>query len=194
MVWGKDDYVNNVQKQIGDGNVYRKVNFKEKLLSELVDKSNPSFKDFKRKRCISDKTWKYFTYEYKKAINLRTFYLLPKIHKRLNNVPGRPAISSCGAPTEKDSEFLDFHLTRVMQNGASYIKDSNDFMKKIKNVDISNDALLVTADTVGLYPSIPHEVGLKYLLKTLLKWQSLYYKTITLNLIVVFFNKFRVLL
>ena len=67
-------------------------------------------------------------------------------------------------------------------------------MKKLKNVDISNDVLLVTADTVGLYPSVPHEVGLKYLLKTLLKWQSLYYKTITLNLIVVFFNKFRVLL
>ena len=24
------------------------------------------------------------------------FYLLPKIHKRLNNVPGRPVISNCG--------------------------------------------------------------------------------------------------
>ena len=31
---------------------------------------------------------------------LGRFYLLPKIHKRLHNVPGRPDISS----------FLDFHL------------------------------------------------------------------------------------
>ena len=50
-----------------------------------------------------------------------------------------------------------------MQNGASCTKDSNNFMNKFKNVDIPNDALLVTADAVGLYFSIPHEVGLKAL-------------------------------
>ena len=44
-----------------------------------------------------------------------------------------------------------------MQNGASYIKDSNDFMNKVKNIDIRDDALLVTADVIGLYPSILHE-------------------------------------
>ena len=41
-----------------------------------------------------------------------------------------------------------------MQNGASYIKDSNDFMKKVNNINIHNNALLVTADFVGLFPSI----------------------------------------
>ena len=46
----------------------------------------------------------------------------------------------------------------------SYIKDSNDFMHKIRGLkDIPNDALLVTADVVGLYPSIPHEAGLQAL-------------------------------
>ena len=34
---------------------------------------------------------------------------------------------------------------------------------KVKNIDISNDSLLATADVVGLYPSIPHEVGLRAL-------------------------------
>ena len=43
-----------------------------------------------------------------------------------------------------------------MQNGASYIKDSNDVKSEI---DIPNDALLVTADVVALYRSIPHEAG-----------------------------------
>ena len=50
-----------------------------------------------------------------------------------------------------------------MQNGASYIKDSNDFISKVKNINIPNDALLVTADVVLLYPGIPHEVGLSAL-------------------------------
>ena len=143
--------------------MYQKVNFKEKLLCELVDKSNSSFKELKRMGCISDKTLKYFTYEFKKATNLGKFCLLPKIHKRLENVPERQIISNCGASAEKASEFLDFYLKSIMQNGGSYIKHSNDFKSKIKNIDIPNDALLVTADVVGLYPSIPHEAGLSAL-------------------------------
>ena len=166
MVWDRNENVKEAQKQLGDGHVYRKVNYKEKLLLntvELADKSNSSFKDLERMGCISGKTLKCFTYEFKKATNLWKFYFLRKIRKRLNNVPGRPAISNCGAPSEKASEFLGFHLKRVMQNGASYIEVSNDFMNKVKNTNISNDALLLTADIVGLYPSIYHELGLKTL-------------------------------
>jgi hypothetical protein len=36
------------------------------------------------------------------------FYLLPKTHK-VNN-PGRPIVSATGHTTEKNSEFIDFHL------------------------------------------------------------------------------------
>ena len=92
--------------------------------------------------------------------------MLPKIHKRLNNAPVRPVISCCGVPTKRASEFLDFHLKRVMENGVSYTNESNDFMNKVKsiwNIDIPNDALLVTADVVGLYPSITHKIDLKAL-------------------------------
>ena len=112
--------------------MYQKVNFKEKLLYELVDESNSFSKEVKKIGCISDKTLKYFTYEFKKATNLGKFYLLPKIHKRLENVPGRPIISNCGAPIENASEFLDFYLKNIMQNGVSYIKDSNTLKAKSK--------------------------------------------------------------
>ena len=50
-----------------------------------------------------------------------------------------------------------------MQNGASYIKDSKDFMNKVKNIDIRDDALLITADVIGLYLVHPTKVGLKAL-------------------------------
>ena len=99
-------------------------------------------------------------------------YLLPKIHKRLN-VPGRPVISNCGLLTEKVSEFLDSHLTGIMQESWSFIKDLNDFIKKAKNLkDIPQDGLLVTADVVGLYRSIPHEAGLKALKEALDKREN----------------------
>ena len=55
-----------------------------------------------------------------------------------------------------------------MQEGWSYIKDSGDFIKKLKNIDhISQDAKMVTADVVGLYPFSPHEDGLETLRKAL---------------------------
>ena len=51
-----------------------------------------------------------------------------------------------------------------MQEGWSYIKGTEDFLKKIQNMGkIPQDSILVTADVVGLYLSIPHNAGLKTL-------------------------------
>ena len=88
-------------------------------------------------------------------------YLLPKIHKQLYNVPRRSVISNCGTPTERSSEFLDFHLKPLMQSGWSYIRDSGDFNNKMKRLGkVPEGSFLVTADVVGLYPSIPHKEGI----------------------------------
>ena len=55
-----------------------------------------------------------------------------------------------------------------MQRGWSYIKDSVDFIKKTRNVgSVPENDILVTADVVGLHPSIPHEAGLKALREVL---------------------------
>ena len=58
------------------------------------------------------------------------FYLLPKICKRLHNVPGRPVISNSGYYTENISSFLDHHLQPLAQAVKSYIKDTNEFLKR----------------------------------------------------------------
>ena len=50
-----------------------------------------------------------------------------------------------------------------MQKGWSYIKDSRDFINKTKNLN----AILVTADVAGFYPSIPHEACLRALREVL---------------------------
>ena len=61
-------------------------------------------------------------------------YLLPKIHKRLHNVTGRPVISNCGCYTDKISLFLDYHLQPLAEKVESYIKDINHFLKKLKEL------------------------------------------------------------
>ena len=76
----------------------------------------------------------------------------------------RPVISNYGTLTEKVSEFLDHYLQPVMKGGRSYVKDTQDFLEKIKHLGkVPSNAILVTADVVGLYPSISHGAGLEAL-------------------------------
>ena len=67
--------------------------------------SNCLFKNLKSEGCISGKYLKKFTFKFKKTASLGKLYILPKNHKRLFDVPGRPVISNCGAATEKVSEY-----------------------------------------------------------------------------------------
>ena len=114
------------------------------------------------------KQLKYFRFDFKKTCNLGKLYLLPKIHKRMFKVHGRPVISNCGTPTEKISEFLDSHLQPIMRKGLLCVKDSGDFISKIKRIgSVPENGILVTTDVVELYPSIPHNVGLKALKQAL---------------------------
>ena len=79
----------------------------------------------------------------------------------MHSVPGRPVISNSGFYTENISAFLDFHL-------KPYIKDTNDFLRKLQNLPkLPDDVILCTIDVVGLYPNIPNEEGLLFLKKAL---------------------------
>ena len=105
VVWDRWDYIKEAEKQLGDSTVYGEINYNKKILSQLVDVSNKYFKKLNSIGHISYKEMKYFTYKYKKTCNLGKLYLLPKIHKRIFNMPARPVISNCRTPTEKVSEF-----------------------------------------------------------------------------------------
>ena len=92
------------------------------------------------------------------------FYLLPKVHKQLYDVPGRPVISNCGFYTENISSFLDFHLQPLAQKVKSYIKDINHFLRIIKELgQLPEGTNLCTIDVVGLYPNILHDEELAFL-------------------------------
>ena len=67
-------------------------------------------------------------------------------------------------PLPKSSECLDYHLKPVIQRSWSYMKDSGDFIEKIKRIsNIPGNAILVMTDVVQSDPSIPHELFLKAL-------------------------------
>ena len=104
---------------------------------------------------IDDKTMEYLTPEDPKP---GRFYLLPKIHKENN--PGRPIVSANGYPTERISEFIDFHLRPFVENLPSHIKDTTGYLKKMENLTIPENTTLVTLDVTSLYTNMPHDDGI----------------------------------
>ena len=165
VVWDRDYYLAEGYSQLSDNNVYTKIeSSSEKFVSSLIKESNNMFNKLHKQGSISNDEFKYFSYDFKNLCALGRLFFSPKIHKRLRNVPGRPVISNCGIPTERASEFLDCHLQPIMRTGRSYIRDTGHFLDKLKELGkIPENALLVTADVASLYPSIPHEDGLRAL-------------------------------
>lgn len=47
-----------------------------------------------------------------------------------------------------------------MKSGESYVKDTHDYLEKLKKLGNNPKGAMVTADVVGLYPSITHKDGL----------------------------------
>ena len=155
VVWDRQDYLKEAYKQLEDREVYEEVPNDPSVLVNTIIKA---LEKIRLRGDLSSDTLNYFVVEDPKFAR---FYLLPKIHKRLHNVPGRPVISNCGFYTENISSFLDYHLQPLAQKVKSYIKDTNHFLNKIKMVrSLPDGAILCTMDVVGLYPNIPHGEGL----------------------------------
>ena len=53
VVWDRMDYLLEAEKQLSDANVYKNVDFKEKLLTDLVKTSNNIFLKLKQNFLIS---------------------------------------------------------------------------------------------------------------------------------------------
>ena len=164
VVWDKEDYLKEADSQLSDASIYEEIDYDpSSALEEMISECVNSIRD--RGDIMDPDTLQFFSVDNPK---LGRFYLLPKIHKRLCRVPGRPVISNSGYYTENISAFLDFHLQPLSQKVKSYIKDTNDFLRKIRDLpDLPADSIFCTIDVVGLYPNIPHEDGLEAIRKSL---------------------------
>ena len=158
VVWNREDYLKEAYRQLDDKEVYEQVPDDPSVLANTLMKA---LEKIRLRGDLSKDTLDYFLV---KDPKFARFYLLPKIHKRLHDVPGRPVISNCGYYTENISSFLDYHLQPLAQKVKSYIKDTNHFLSKLKSLGkLPQGAILCTIDVVGLYPSIPHSEGLNSL-------------------------------
>lgn len=97
----------------------------------------------------------------------RRFYLLPKIHKPKEvwptpyMPPGRPIVSDCGSESYRIAEYIDYYLKPLSTRHNSYIRDTYDFINKIKTTQTKTEAILFTLDVVSLYTNIETRLGLR---------------------------------
>lgn len=68
--------------------------------------------------------------------------------------PGRPTVSDCGSETYYPAEFLDFYLNPLSTRPSSHLKDTYDFISKIKQLFILQSSYLFSMDIEILYTNI----------------------------------------
>ena len=77
-------------------------------------------------------------------------------------MPMHPIVSACDTPTYNTAKFI----TKILQNycgkTSSFVKDSTDFIEKIKHLSINpEEETLVSFDVSDLFTSIPVSVALQ---------------------------------
>ena len=176
VIMDADKYIEAADRQLSGSTNYKKLQNDPTLQhNKLV---NDTITRFKKEKLLPQNIADGLS-----TSNPRTpkFYLSPKIHKPNN--PGRPVISSVNCHTSNTSRYVDYHLQPIVKNIPSYIKDTNNFIKKTKDVKVPKDAILVSLDVKALYTSIPNPECIAAVKRAYDKYQQ---KTIATKVLTTF--------
>ena len=176
------DYIKKAERQLNNTKNYRKPQkIQEDPTATNMKLVNHTIERFKKQKLINEKVT-----EGLKRNDPKTpkFYLRPKIHKEGNT--GRPVVSSVNCHTANISKHVDYHLQPVVKEIPSYVKDTQDFLKKLEKVkDIPLESLLVTLDVKSLYTNIPNNEGIKAVKESYEKCKE---KTVSRKVIITFLS------
>lgn len=177
VLMNRTDYVFEGERQLKDKNYY--VELGSPIYPETSAKILDILNDLGKEGFLSQKQINYL--KPPDIARPRQFYLLPKIHKPVEKwtvpgkiPPGRPIVSDCSSISYRAAEFIDFHLKPVANKHASFIKDTYDFLDKIREVTIPEGAFLATLDIDSLYTNIETPEGLKAVKEMFEKYPNLW--------------------
>ena len=163
VIMTKDAYIREGMRQLNDPVFYEKL--PGPIYPETAETVLDIVFDLKNKGFINEKQFDFL--KPPQDPRPRIFYFLPKIHKPLNKwaaldqPPGRPIVSDCSSESYEVTSYIEHFLKPLATKHKSYIRDTTDFLNKMKREKLSKDSILVAADVVSLYPNIPHEDGLE---------------------------------
>ena len=154
MVMNTTDYLREGYRQLSDIKYYTKL--PNDPTDTVADNVTKSLTKMRHKGLITEKNFEHLNPD---NCTEARFCMLPKIHKK--GVPGRPICSSVNHPTSRISKLVDEHIKEYVPQTKSYIRDTQDFIKKIKSLgSIPEGAILCTLDVSSLYTNIPNNEGI----------------------------------
>lgn len=160
VIMDKENYVFEINRQLNDNKYYKKIDEPIYLDNALV--ISQILNKLKTGKFIDQEQLEYLSGPV--SPRPRTFYILPKIHKPLNKwtIPGkmpegRPIVSDTNSESYRASQYLESFLSPLANKHASYLKNSYDFVNKIKNAVVPRECLIVTADISALYTNMHHD-------------------------------------
>ena len=93
----------------------------------------PNLENMRLREEITERAARYLVTEKPRTPQM---YLLLKIHKTTNPIPGRPIVSAANESlTERISAFVDHFLSPIVQTVRSYIRDMDDYLLKLQEID-----------------------------------------------------------
>ena len=163
-IQNKENYIMEANKQL-EAIHYRETEFPN--LDELKNDIMKIINEMRDKKQIDTYTYE-FLKNTEKVSKIGILYLLPKLHKftpeelkkleleGLGNrtIPSRPIISLCNTISSFVGAFLDLYLVPLVQKQDTYILDTPDFIRKIENLKLKADCILVTYDITSMYTNI----------------------------------------
>ncbi|XP_073441850.1 uncharacterized protein [Dendrobates tinctorius] len=90
-----------------------------------------------------------------------TLYLLPKVHKSISELPGRPIVASIGSLFERPCIYLDHFLQPFVISLDSFVQDTSHLIRQLQDISVPQDTILVTMDVESLYTCIGHTLGIE---------------------------------
>jgi len=162
VILDRSSYIQEALRQLNDTEYY--IPLEAPIYEETAREINQILNSMVRERKITLRQKTYLTTPEPRK---RQFYLLPKIHKAPETWPipfitpaGRPIVSDCGSESYQIAEFLDHYLNPLSHKHDSYLKDTYDFLQKVKSIRLEEPCGLFTLDVEGLYTNIDAEMGL----------------------------------
>ena len=154
VVMNTTDYLREGYRQLLDQKFYQKLHMD--ITNQVSDKIPDELIKMRSLNLITENNFEFLNI--KRPTEAR-FYLLPKIHKK--DIPGRPICSSINHPTSHISKFIDEHIKSYVTNTKSYVRDTQHFISRLKQLGkIPENALLVTLDVSSVYTNIPNHEGI----------------------------------
>ena len=156
VILDKQCDINEGERQLHNNHFYEET--ETDLTGEVIHTMNLYVNNMLQRGQISQNTSNYLTTDIDRT---QQFYLLPKIHKDINNPPGRPIVSGSGGPSEKISQLVDHSIGPLVPPSESYIRDSSHIINILNKFNMLPDMILCTLDITSLYTNIPHNEGIQ---------------------------------